>query len=184
MWDVGNPPSPTSHPSPREWSWTSLGCLDFRKNKEYYSWVAESSVGHFWSLFSLFRVKNKRICDPLVSWSVHVIAHYKKAKQGLAQRKTPATLPKEGQVSGAVLGTQGTTWEKGGCCCSYKDQLGQEEPWPRFDIPILQQTMFRWTLSSNIRVFPFRWVWKLWKVGGYADCDCCSWGHPKLTSLK
>ena len=155
-----HPPSPTSHPSRREWAWTSLDCLDFRKNKESYSWRAESSVGHFRSLFSLFRVKNKRICDPLVSWSVHVIAHYKETKQGLAQSKqspqTPATLPKEGQVSGAVLGTQGTSWKKGGCCHSDKDQLGQEEPWPGFDIRILQQTMLRWTLSSNIRSVSFQ----------------------------
>ena len=150
----------TSHPSPRKWSWTSLDCLDFRKNKESYSWRAESLVGHFQSLFSLFRVKNKSICDPLVSWSVHVIAHYKEAKRDLAQRKqspqTPATLPKEGQVSGAVLGTQGMSWKKGGCCRSDKDQLGQEEPWPGFDILILQQTMLRWTLSSNIRSVSFQ----------------------------
>lgn len=81
MWDMGNPPSPPLHPPPREWSWISLHCLDFRKNKESYSWRAESSVGHFWTLFSLFRVKNKRICDALMSWSVHVIAHYKEASK-------------------------------------------------------------------------------------------------------
>ena len=42
------------------------------------------------------------------------------------------------QVSGAVLGTQETSWQKGGCYLSDKDQLGQEEPCLRFDTPTSQ----------------------------------------------
>lgn len=85
---------------PWEWPWTPFECLDIGKKKSSYPWRAEHCVGHFRSLFSLFGVKNKRVCDALVSRNVHVSVHYKGTKQGLAQRKqsslTLVMFPKRG----------------------------------------------------------------------------------------